>query len=340
MENNFDLELLMPSSFLKHAPSARSMFGFCLSLLAMVGTFVWAADAFPIRPLKIIVPFTAGGGTDLLARGLADGMAADLGQPVVVENRPGGNTLIATEFVVRAPADGYTLLIQTNNLTVNPSLYNKLNFDTVRDLTPVSLVAGNPHVLVVPVTSRVNTFADFMASAKAKPGAINFASAGSGTVNHLAGEYLKLLSKIDIQHVPYKGSGSVMPDLLAGHVESMFGFLPSVLPMIKDGRLRAIAVTSPQRTTALPNVPTISESGFPGYEFASWFGILAPAGTPAAVVERLNQSIIKGLKNPAISKRLSEFEIYASSPEAFTQFIKTDMVKAKKIIMTSGAQID
>lgn len=330
----------MPASFLKHASYRRSMLGFCLSLLSMSATFVWAADVFPIRPLKIIVPFTAGGGTDLLARGLADGMAAELGQPVVVENRPGGNTLIATEFVVRAPADGYTLLIQTNNLTVNPSLYKKLNFDTVRDLTPVSLVAGNPHVLVVPVTSRVNTFADFMAQAKAKPGAINFASAGSGTVNHLAGEYLKLLSKIDIQHVPYKGSGSVMPDLLAGHVESMFGFLPSVLPMIKDGRLRAIAVTSPQRTTALPNVPTIAESGFPGYEFASWFGILAPAGTPAAVVERLNQSIIKGLKNPAISKRLSEFEMYASSPEAFTQFIKTDMVKAKKIILTSGAQID
>jgi tripartite-type tricarboxylate transporter receptor subunit TctC len=328
----------MSTDFLSHTFSVRSLAAMCA--LSMAATLSWSADVFPVRPIKIIVPFTAGGGTDLLARGLADGMAADLGQPVIVENRPGGNTLIATEFVVRAPSDGYTLLIQTNNLTVNPSLYKKLNFDTLRDLAPVSLVAGNPHVLVVPVTSRATSFSDFIAQAKAKPGAINFASAGSGTVNHLAGEYLKLLSKIDIQHVPYKGSGSVMPDLLAGHVESMFGFLPSVLPMIKDGRLRALAVTSPQRTAALPNVPTIAESGFPGYEFASWFGILAPAGTPVAVVERLHQAIVKGLKNPAISKRLSEFDIYASSPENFAQFIRADLVKAKNIIVTSGAQID
>lgn len=311
-----------------------------MGLLSLTTTSAWSADPFPVRPIKIIVPFTAGGGTDLLARALADGMAADLGQSVIVENRPGGNTLIATEAVVRSPADGYTLLIQTNNLTVNPALYKKLNFDTVRDLVPISLVAGNPHVLVVPVTSRINTFSDFISQAKAKPGAINFASAGSGTVNHLAGEYLKILSKIDIQHVPYKGSGAVMPDLLAGHVESMFGFLPSVLPMIKEGRLRALAVTSPQRMASLPNVPTIAESGFAGYEFSSWFGILAPTGTPASVIERLNQSIIKGLKNPAISKRLSEFEIYASSPENFALFIKADMVKAKKIIVTSDAQID
>ena len=328
----------MQSHFSSLALYVRSLSALCA--LSLATTFAWSVEVFPARPIKIIVPFTAGGGTDLLARALADGMSADLGQPVIVENRAGGNTLIATEFVVRAPADGYTLLIQTNNLTVNPSLYKKLNFDTVRDLAPVSLVAGNPHVLVVPVTSRINTFADFMTQAKAKPGSINFASAGSGTVNHLAGEYLKLLSKIDIQHIPYKGSGSVMPDLLAGHVESMFGFLPSVLPMIKDGRLRAIAVTSPQRTGSLQNVPTIAESGFPGYEFSSWFGILTPAGTPTSVIERLNQSIVKGLKNPAIGKRLSDFEIYASSPENFAQFIKDDMVKAKKIILTSGAQID
>jgi tripartite-type tricarboxylate transporter receptor subunit TctC len=328
----------MQSHFSSLALYVRSLSALCALTLAT--TFAWSVEVFPTRPIRIIVPFTAGGGTDLLARALADGMSADLGQPVIVENRAGGNTLIATEFVVRAPADGYTLLIQTNNLTVNPSLYKKLNFDTVRDLAPVSLVAGNPHVLVVPVTSRINTFADFMTQAKAKPGSINFASAGSGTVNHLAGEYLKLLSKIDIQHIPYKGSGSVMPDLLAGHVESMFSFLPSVLPMIKDGRLRAIAVTSPQRTGSLQNVPTIAESGFPGYEFSSWFGILTPAGTPTSVIERLNQSIVKGLKNPAIGKRLSDFEIYASSPENFAQFIKADMVKAKKIIVTSGAQID
>ena len=328
----------MQSHFSSLTLYVRSLSVLCA--LSLATTFAWSVEFFPARPIKIIVPFTAGGGTDLLARALADGMSADLGQPVIVENRAGGNTLIATEFVVRAPADGYTLLIQTNNLTVNPSLYKKLNFDTVRDLAPVSLVAGNPHVLVVPVTSRINTFADFLTQAKAKPGSINFASAGSGTVNHLAGEYLKLLSKIDIQHIPYKGSGSVMPDLLAGHVESMFGFLPSVLPMIKDGRLRAIAVTSPQRTGSLQNVPTIAESGFPGYEFSSWFGILTPAGTPTSVIERLNQSIVKGLKNPAIGKRLSDFEIYASSPENFAQFIKDDMVKAKKIILTSGAQID
>ncbi len=313
-----------------------------VSLCALMLTALpaWSADAFPIRPLKIIVPFSVGGGTDLLARALADGMAADLGQPVIVESRPGGNTLIATEAVVRSPADGYTLLIQTNNLTVNPSLYKKLNFDTVRDLMPVSLVAGNPHVLVVPATSLATTLGEYLAMAKAKPGTIHFASAGSGTVNHLAGEYLKLLSKVDIQHVPYKGSGAVMPDLIGGHVQSMFGFLPSVLPLIKDGRLRALAVTSPRRVASLPNVPTIAESGFPGFEFSSWFGILVPAGTPAPIVERLHQAIMKGLKNPAIKTRLSEFEIYGSTPEQFAEFIKTDLVKAKKVIDASGAQID
>lgn len=311
-----------------------------LCALMLTAFPAWSADPYPNRPLKIIVPFSVGGGTDLLARALADGMAADLGQPVIVESRPGGNTLIATEAVVRSPADGYTLLIQTNNLTVNPSLYKKLNFDTVRDLIPVSLVADNPHVLVVPATSSATSLSEYLALAKAKPGTVHFASAGSGTVNHLAGEYLKLLSKVDIQHVPYKGSGAVMPDLIAGHVESMFGFLPSVLPLIKDGRLRALAVTSLRRVASTPNVPTIAESGFPGFEFSSWFGILVPAGTPAPVVERLHQAIMKALKNPSVKTRLSEFEIYGSTPEQFAEFIKTDLGKAKKIIEASGAQID
>jgi tripartite-type tricarboxylate transporter receptor subunit TctC len=299
-----------------------------------------SADPFPSRSLKIVVPFTPGGGTDLLARALAAGMSANLGQAVVVENRPGGNTLIATEAVVRSPVDGYTMLLQTNNLTVNPSLYKKINFDTVHDLKPVSLVAGNPHVLVVAASSPIKTFDDYVAAAKAKPGTITFASAGSGTVNHLSGEFLKMLSGISIQHIPYKGSGSVMPDLLGGHVNSIFGFLPSVLPMIQDGKLRALAVTSPKRIAALPNVPTVAESGFSGYEFASWFGILVPAGTPGPVVARLHQSIITALKDPATKTRLSEFEIYGSTPDQFAQFISKDLAKAKRIVDASGAQVD
>lgn len=300
-----------------------------------------AMAAFPEKPIKLLVPFSPGGGTDILTRTIAAKMAESMGQQVVVENRPGGNTIIATEVVVRAPADGYTLIMQTNNLAANPTLYGKkLSFDTLKDLAPVALVAGNPHVLVVNPNVPAKTLPEFVAMAKAKPGTVTFASAGSGTVNHLSGELLKQLAGIDMVHVPYKGSGSVMPDLLGGQVNSLFAAMPTVTAHIRANRLRAIAVTTPRRFHGLPDVPTIAEHGYPDYDFSSWFGVLAPAGTPRPVIDRLRTEIVKALADPDVRKRLVDYEIFGSTPDEFAAHIRTQIARTERIIRASGAKID
>ena len=299
------------------------------------------AQAYPMRPIRLLVPFTPGGGTDILARLLAAKMLENMGQQILVDNRPGGNTLVATEIVARAAPDGYTLILQTNNLSANPTLYGrKLSFDTLKDLAPVSLVAGNPHVLVVHPSMPVKTLREFILLAKEKPGTITFASAGSGTVNHLSGELLKMLAGIDLVHVPYKGSGSVMPDLLGGHVNSLFAAMPTVTGHMRTGRLRPLAVTTPNRFRGLPDVPTIAESGYPGYDFSSWFGVIAPAKTPRPIIARLHAEIIKALKEPNLIQRLEDYEIFGSTPEEFTAFIIADIEKTAKIIRVSGATVD
>jgi len=317
----------------------RLFAGALAAVLALAGPA--SAQDYPTRPIRLMVPFTPGGGTDLLARIVAQKMSEGLGQPIVVDNRPGANTLIATEALVRAAPDGYTLLMQTNNLAANPTLYRgKISFDTVKDIAPVSLVAGNPHVLVVNPSVPATNLKEYIALAKAKPGTIIFASAGSGTVNHLSGELLKMLAGIDILHVPYKGSGSVMPDLLGGQVNSLFAAMPTVTGYIKEGKLRAIAVTTPKRFKGLPNVPTIAEQGYPGYDFSSWFGIIAPAGTPKPVIDRLQREVVKALKDPGVQERLHDYEIFGSTPEEFGAFIRADIEKQAKLIKASGATVD
>jgi len=317
----------------------RLFAGALAAVLALAGPA--SAQDYPTRPIRLMVPFTPGGGTDLLARIVAQKMSEGLGQPIVVDNRPGANTLIATEALVRAAPDGYTLLMQTNNLAANPTLYRgKISFDTVKDIAPVSLVAGNPHVLVVNPSVPATNLKEYIALAKAKPGTISFASAGSGTVNHLSGELLKMLAGIDILHVPYKGSGSVMPDLLGGQVNSLFAAMPTVTGYIKEGKLRAIAVTTPKRFKGLPDVPTIAEQGYPGYDFSSWFGIIAPAGTPKPVIDRLQREVVKALKDPGVQERLHDYEIFGSTPEEFGAFIRADIEKQAKLIKASGATVD
>jgi tripartite-type tricarboxylate transporter receptor subunit TctC len=299
------------------------------------------AQGYPNHPIRLLVPFTPGGGTDHLARIVSQKMSENIGQAIVVDNRPGGNTLVATEAVVRAAPDGYTLIMQTNNLAANPTLYKgRITFDTMKDLAPVSLVAGNPHVLVVNPSVPVSNLKEYIALAKAKPGTITFATAGSGTVNHLTAELLKMQAGIDIVHIPYKGSGSVMPDLLGGQVNSLFAAMPTVTGYIKEKRLRPIAVTTPKRFHGLPDVPTIAESGYPGYDFSSWFGILAPAGTPKPVIDRLQAEVVKALKDPSVQARLGDYEIYGSTSEEFGTFIKGEIDKTAKIIEASGAKID
>ena len=320
--------------------------GPALRRLGAIAALLWvgaagAQTAYPNKPIRIVVPFAPGGGTDILARTLAAKMAEGLGQQVIVENRAGGNTLIGTEAVVRAAPDGYTLLMQNNNLASNPTLYKgKITFDTRRDLVPIALVAGNPHVLVVHPSVPARDFTEFIALARAKPGTITFATAGSGTVNHLTGELLKMRAGIDMTHVPYKGSGALMPDLLGGQVNALFAAMPTVTGFIKDKRLRAIAVTTPRRFHGLPDVPTIAESGYPGYELSSWFGLLAPAGTPNAVIERLNAEINKALKDPGLRERLHDFEIFGSTPAEFRAFIESEIEKLAKVIEISGAKVD
>lgn len=300
-----------------------------------------SAQNYPSRPIRVVVPFTPGGGTDQLARIMALKMSESLGQPVIVENRPGGNTLIATELVVRSPADGYTLLLQVNNLAANPTLYRgKTSIDPIKDLAPISLVAGNPHVLVINPTVTAKDLKEFIALARAKPGTLSFASAGSGSVNHLAGEMLKMQAGIDMIHVPYRGSGSIMPDLLGGQVDAFFAAMPTVTGFIKDKRLRPLAVTTSTRFRALPNVPTVAESGYPGFEISTWFGLLAPTGTPKPVIDRLQAEVIKALKDPGVQARLGDYEIFGSSAEEFKVFLSNDIEKTAGIIKTSGATLD
>ena len=311
------------------------------ALLAAISLGHALAQVYPARPVRLLVPFTPGGGTDILARVVGAKMAESMGQQIVVDNRPGANTLIATEIVVRAVPDGYTLILQTNNLASNPTLYRgKMSFDTLKDLAAVSLVAGNPHVLVVHPAVPAKTLREYVALAKDKPGTITFASAGSGTVNHLSGELLKMLAGIDLVHVPYKGSGSVMPDLLGGHVTSLFAAMPTVTAHIRAGRLRALAVTTPQRFRGLPDIPTIAESGYPGYDFSSWFGVLAPAATPRPVIARLHAEVVQALKDPGVMQRLEGFEIFGSTPDEFAAFIRAEIDKTAKVIRASGATID
>ena len=316
-----------------------------LFVTAAMMALAWCGSAFaqtyPDRPIRLLVPFTPGGGTDILARTVAQKMSESMGQPIIVDNKPGANTLVASEAVARAAPDGYTLIMQTNNLASNVTLYRgKMTFDTLKDLAPVALVAGNPHVLVVHPSVPANDLKEFIALAKAKPGTITFASAGSGTVNHMTGELLKMLAGIDMVHVPYKGSGSVMPDLLGGHVNALFAAMPTVTGLIREQKLRAIAVTTPKRFRGLPNVPTIAESGYPGYNFSSWFGILAPGGTPKPIIDRLQAEVVKALKDPAVLARLGDYEIFGSTPEEFGAFIKSEIDKTAKIIETSGAKVD
>ena len=320
-------------TFLKAAVAAALSIAACMPALAQ--------GSYPTKPIKLLVPFVPGGGTDILARIVAAEISKGLGQQVVVENKAGGNTLIASEILAKSPPDGYTLLMQTNNLASNVTLYaGKLTFDTRKDLAPVVLVAGNPHVLVVSPGVPAKDLKEYIALAKANPGKVTFGTAGSGTVNHLTAELLKMRAGINLTHVPYKGSGALMPDVLAGHVDSLFAAMPTVTQFIQEGKLRALAVTTPQRFHGLPNVPTIAESGFPGYDMSSWFGILAPGGTPEPIIDRLNAEVRKALKEPAVLAKLKDYVIYGSTPKEFGTFLDNEIKKSAEVIQASGAKID
>ena len=306
-------------------------------------TCAHAADSFPSRPLRLIVPFPPGGGTDIIARMVSQRLNDAFGMQVVVDNRGGASGIIGTELAVRANPDGHTLLIgSVSTICINASLYKKLPFDTVKDLAPVSLVASTPSMLVVGNTIAAKSVKELIALAKAKPGQLHYASPGSGSSAHLGGELFKQAAGIDIQHVPYKGTGPAVTDLVSGQVAMFITNMPSVLPMVKANRLRALAVTSLQRSALLPDLPTVAESGIPGFEVIVWYGVLAPAATPKPIISRVNQEVRKMSGMQDVKERLSVqgAEAVSSTPEEFAKRIRDDLMKWGKIVKASGARVD
>ena len=301
------------------------------------------AQAYPTKPITIIVPFSAGGTTDILARVVGLHMGATLGQPVIVDNRAGAGGNIGGQTAARANADGYTIFMGTvGTHAINQSLYKKMPFDPIKDFAPLSRVAMVPNLLVANPNQPYRNVKELIAYAKANPGKVNFASAGNGSSIHLSGELFKQMTGVDMQHVPYKGSAPAVADLLGGQTSIMFDNMPSAIPHVKGGKLRALAVTTAKRSPALPDVPTIAESGVPGYEATSWFGLLAPAGTPPAVVGQLNAAILKALADPEVKKKLAEqgAEAHGETPAQFAAFIQSETAKWGKVVQASGASLD
>ena len=325
-----------------HRSITRAARILALALLALPPSFAVAQATYPNKPVRLVVPFPAGGTTDILARAAAPKLSEAWGQQVIVDNRPGAAGNIGAELVARAAPDGYTLLMGTvGTHAINPSLYAKMPYDHVKDFVPVILVAGVPNVLVVNPGLPVNSVAELIAYAKANPGKLNFASSGSGTSIHLSGELFKSMTGVQMTHVPYKGSAPALTDLMGGQVQLMFDNLPSSLPFIKAGKLRALGVTSVARAPALPDTPTVADT-VPGFESSSWFGILAPAGTPRDIVTKINAETAKWLASAEAKEKLAGQGANAvgGAPEVFAKHIQTETAKWAKVVKDSGAKVD
>jgi tripartite-type tricarboxylate transporter receptor subunit TctC len=316
---------------------ARAAAG-ALAALALTGAH--AQQEWPNKPVKVVVAFTAGGTTDILARMIGQRFADRFKQPFVVDNKPGGAGNIGTEFVVRAPADGYTIMVNSvGPAAVNPSLFaGKLNFNAVTDLEPIGQIAGVPNVLVVHPSTGVKTMADFLKYAKANPNNLNYASTGIGTSSHLSAFLLSSKVGLKAEHIPYKGA-EALKDLLAGRVQFMFATIPSVIQHIKAGKLTAVAVSSRERSRSMPEVPTVAESGFPGFEASAWFGYFAPKGTPREVILALNKALNESLNDKEIDARLvlDGADPAPGSPEKFGAFVKAEYEKWAEVVKASGA---
>jgi len=307
-------------------------------------TTIAAAQDYPgNKPIKLVVPFPAGGGTDIFARVIGNKLAETLKWVVVVDNKPGAGGNIGIDAVAKSPPDGYTIgLGQTSNLAINPSLYAKLPYDPLKDLVPIVLVADAPLVLVVPANSPFKTVADVVAAAKKKPGDVTFGSPGNGTVAHLTGELFQMAAGVKFQHIPYKGSAQALTDLMGGQVQVYMSSIPTALSHIKGGKLRALAVTSPKRAPSLPDVPTIAEAGYKGFDANTWFGLVAPAGTPAPIVTKINAEVNRILKMPDVKEKFAAEGggAIGGSSQEFAALLKSDYVKWGKVVKDSGAKLD
>jgi len=311
--------------------------------LATGAALAQGTAGYPTKPIKIVVPFAAAGTTDLLARAVGNEMQKAMGQPVVVENRPGAGGNLGSDVVAKAAPDGYTLLVgAVSPQAINVTLYPKLPYDVMRDFVHITLIAAVPNVLEVNPSVPVKTVKELIALAKSKPGQLTYASSGNGTSIHLSAELFKTMAGVDMLHIPYKGSGPAVTDLIAGQVNLMFDNLPSSIAQIRAGKLRAIAVTTLKRSPALPDVPTIAESGLPGYDASSWFGMHAPAGTSKDIVQKLYQVVSKALHTPEMAERLAlqGAEAVGNTPEEFTEFVRAEIAKWAKVVKASGARVD
>jgi len=314
-------------------------------MLAVIALAASAASyaQYPAKPIRFVVPFPAGGPLDIVARSIGQDLNKAWGQPVLVDNRPGAGGNIGADMVAKAPPDGYTILMgAVSTHAINVWLYKHLPYDPLKNFAPVTLVTSVPNVLVVHPSVPARNVRELIALAKARKGELNFASGSTGSAGHLAGELFKTMAGVDMVHIPYKGAAPAVTDLLAGHVSLMFDNLASALPNIKAGRVRALAVTTLERSPFLQELPTISESGLRGFDIGTWFGVFAPAGTPREIVTRLNAEISRALRTPVMKERLATVgaEAMPDSPEAFTAFVKAEMAKYKQIVQASGAKVD
>ena len=328
----------------------RTLLATCAAALLLAAGPATAQGAWPSKPVRIVVPFAPGGTTDILARAVAPELSKAFGQQFIVDNRAGAGGNVGAEIVARSPGDGYTLLMGTvGTHGINRALYPKLPYDPIKDFVPITLVAAVPNVMEMNADKarelKINSVQDFIAYAKSHPGKLSMASSGSGTSIHLAGELFKTMSGSFMTHIPYRGSGPALLDLVAGNTDVMFDNLPSSMQQIKAGKLKPLAVTSAQRSPALPNVPTVEEAGgasFKGYEASSWFGLLAPAGTPPDVVSRIQQEVAKSLGTPAIKEKLLAQGAMPSgnSPADFARLIDSEHKKWAQVVKASGAKVD
>ncbi len=314
-----------------------------VAALVVAAPIALQAQDHPNKPVRVVVPLSPGGSTDAVVRMLVPKLAEALGQPVVIENRPGAGGNLGADVVAKSAPDGYTLLIGTSTSHgVNPSLYANMPYDAARDFAPITLIGHVPFILMANPGLGVHSVQELVRLAREKPGQISYASSGNGTSSHLAMEMLKTMAGINILHVPYKGTAPANQDLMGGHVSLQFDGVTAALPMLRSGRVVGLGVTSAKRVGAAPDMAPIAEAGFPGFEYTAWVGLLAPAGTPRPVVERLNAAMVKILVSPDIVRKLSEvgFEVASSTPEAFGTFIQSEIVKLGKLVRASGAKLD
>ncbi len=325
-----------------HPPIARLLTALSVAGFAALHGAGSYAQQYPVKAIRFISPYPAGGGNDTLLRILGDKLGEQMGQRVIVDNRPGANTIVGTELLVKSPPDGYTFILLPNSFATNPSFYPKLPYDTMKDLAPVGQIAQSPQMIVAHPSMPARTLRQLIALSKAQPGVLSYGTSGNGSTGHLAGVLLSMMTGLQLTHVPYKGTAPAVNELIGGHIPLMISSMIATLPHVRSGKLKIIALTTAKRSPAIPEVPTIAESGAPGYDATLWYGILAPARTPEAIVKRMNAELTAVLKSPDIVEKLATqaVEPHPTSPEQFAALIRSELEKWSKVIRASGVKAD